>query len=155
MNVLVLNAGSSTLKFQVIATDVDRMKQNTDQRFCRGQIERIGGEAIITVRAATGSGQKCTTPLRDMGAALDYVLQWLVSEHSGIPEIRSIEDIHAVRNGIVHGGEFFSESALITDQVLRESRTASISRPPQCKQHQRHYSCSQSAWAESPPGCRV
>jgi acetate kinase len=119
MNVLVLNAGSSSLKFQVIATDLDRMKQNTDERLCRGQVERIGGEAIITVHAGKGSGQKSTAPLRDMGAALDHVLQWLVSEHSGIPEIRSVEDIHAVGNRIVHGGEFFSESALITDQVLR------------------------------------
>jgi acetate kinase len=54
-----------------------------------------------------------------MGEALDYLLQWLLSDHSGIPEIRSIEDIHAVGNRIVHGGESFSESALITDEVLK------------------------------------
>jgi acetate kinase len=47
MNVLVLNSGTSTLKFQVIAIDPDRIAQNEGKGFCRGQIERIGGEAII------------------------------------------------------------------------------------------------------------
>ncbi|HET9130997.1 MAG TPA: acetate kinase, partial [Terriglobia bacterium] len=42
MNVLVLNAGSSSLKFQLIATDLQRMEENRDQRLCRGLIERIG-----------------------------------------------------------------------------------------------------------------
>jgi acetate kinase len=119
MNVLVLNAGSSSLKFQVITTDLDRMKQNSDERLCRGQVERIGGEAIITLRAGKDAAHKCTAALRDMGAALDYVLQWLISDHSGIPEIRSVDDIHAVGNRIVHGGELFSESELIDDKVLK------------------------------------
>src|SRR6516164_9672915 len=119
MNVLVLNAGSSSLKFQVIATDLGRMTQNADERLCRGQIERIGGEALITVHVGKGPSQKSTALLRDMGEALDYLLQWLLSDHSGIPEIRSVEDIYAVGHRIVHGGEFFSESALITDEVLK------------------------------------
>ena len=63
MNVLVLNAGSSTLKFQLIATDVDRIKQNADERLCRGLLERIGGEAIITVQARNGPKQKFTASL--------------------------------------------------------------------------------------------
>jgi len=48
MNVLVLNSGRSSLKFQVIATDVERMKQDRDDRLCRGEVEGIGGEAILT-----------------------------------------------------------------------------------------------------------
>ncbi len=48
MNVLVLNSGSSSLKFQVIATDLERIKQHKDDRLCRGEVERIGGEAIVT-----------------------------------------------------------------------------------------------------------
>ena len=119
MNVLVLNAGSSSLKFQVIATDLDRIRQNTDQRLCRGQVERIGGEAIITVHIGEKRGNTYTAPLRDMAAALDHVLQWLASDHSGIAEINSVEDIHAVGNRVVHGGELFCESALIDDRVLR------------------------------------
>jgi acetate kinase len=119
MNVLVLNAGSSSLKFQVIATDLDRIKQDADERLCRGVVERIGGEAIITIRAGKDSPVKTTAPLRDMGVALDYVLQWLTSDHSGIAEIKSANDIHAVGNRVVHGGELFSESALINDKVLK------------------------------------
>jgi acetate kinase len=46
MNVLVLNCGSSSLKFQVIATDPERIRQDQDERLYRGQIERIGAEAI-------------------------------------------------------------------------------------------------------------
>ena len=54
MNVLVLNSGSSTLKFQLIATDFGRIAQNRDEHLCRGLIERIGGEAIITVQTRNG-----------------------------------------------------------------------------------------------------
>jgi acetate kinase len=49
MNVLVLNSGSSRLKFQLIAFDLGRIAQNNDERLCRGLNERIGGEAIISV----------------------------------------------------------------------------------------------------------
>ncbi len=119
MNVLVLNAGSSSLKFQVIATDLERIKQDGDQRLIRGEVERIGGEAIITTQHRDGSRQKSTAPLRDTSAALDYVLRWLASDQSGITEIQSLGDIHAVGHRVVHGGELFSESALVTDQVLK------------------------------------
>ncbi|MBV8570791.1 MAG: acetate kinase [Acidobacteriaceae bacterium] len=119
MNILVLNVGSSSLKFQVIATDLDRITRDADERLCRGEVERVGGEAIVTFQAGNGSRHKSTAPLRDIGAALDYVLQWLVSADSGIPHISSAKDIHGVGHRIVHGGELFSESALITDQVLK------------------------------------
>ena len=64
MNVLVINAGSSSLKFQVIATDLERIKQDNDELLCRGQVERIGGEAIITVHGRSGFRQKLTAPIR-------------------------------------------------------------------------------------------
>src|SRR5271166_5467970 len=95
MNVLVINAGSSSLKFQVIATDLERIRQDNDELLCRGQVERIGGEAIITLESHSGSRQKLTAPIRDVPAALDYVLRWLASGRSGIGEIRSLGDINA------------------------------------------------------------
>jgi len=49
MNVFVIHAGSSSLKFQVIATDLERIRQDNDEFLCRGQVERIGGEAIFSV----------------------------------------------------------------------------------------------------------
>jgi acetate kinase len=119
MNILVLNAGSSSLKFQVIATDLDRIKSSTDERLCRGQVERIGGEAIITVQNRNGLRRKFTAPIRDVAAALDYVLRWLASDASEVAEIRSLGDLHAVGHRVVHGGETFHESVLITDEVLK------------------------------------
>ncbi len=91
MNVFVINAGSSSLKFQVIATDLERIRQDNDELLCRGQVERIGGEAIITVQSHAGLRQKLTAPIRDVSAALDYVLRWLASDRSGLNEIRSLE----------------------------------------------------------------
>jgi acetate kinase len=119
MNVLILNAGSSSLKFQVIATDLERIQKATDERLCRGQVERIGGEAIITVQNKNGPRRKLTAPIRDVAAALDYVLRWLASDGSEVAEIRSLGDLHAVGHRVVHGGELFHESALITDEVLK------------------------------------
>ncbi len=119
MNVLVLNAGSSTLKFQLIATDPERMAQNQDERLCRGLIERIGGEAILTIRAGRNSPQKFTAALAGIPATLEYLLRWIISDASGITAIRGVADIHAVGHRVVHGGELFAESAVITDEVLK------------------------------------
>jgi acetate kinase len=118
MNILVLNAGSSSLKFQVIATDLEKIRHDADTRLCRGSVERIGGEAIFTTESPGSPRKKVTAPVRNISAALDLVLRWLASEQSGVPEIRSLSDIHAVGHRVVHGGELFRESALITDHVL-------------------------------------
>jgi acetate kinase len=118
MNVLVLNAGSSSLKFQVISTDLEKIRRDADVRLCRGTVERIGGEAIITTEAPNSPRRKVTAPVRNVSAALDHVLRWLASDQSGVPEIRSLADIHAVGHRVVHGGEVFRESALITQEVL-------------------------------------
>jgi acetate kinase len=119
MNVLVLNAGSSTLKFQVIATDLDHIQKNADERLLRGGVERIGGEAIVTLQKANGPKQKLTASLRDISGALDFVVRWAASDKSGISEIRNSGDIHAVGHRVVHGGELFKESGIITDEVLK------------------------------------
>src|SRR4026209_492910 len=119
MNVLVLNSGSSSLKFQLIATDPERIKNNTDVRLCRGAVEGLGGEAIITIQKQDDAKETLTAPLKDLRAALDYVVHWIASEQSGIEEIQSLGDVHAIGHRVVHGGELFVESAVITDEVLR------------------------------------
>jgi acetate kinase len=119
MNVLILNCGSSSVKFQIIATDVERIEQNTDERLAHGIIERIGGESIITMQAEGKSPQRSTAPLRDMRAAVELVLRWACAEESGIDEVKSVADVHAVGHRVVHGGEQFKQSLLITDEVLR------------------------------------
>ncbi len=118
MNVLVLNSGSSSLKFQVIATDLERIKTYKDERLCRGEVERLGGEAIVTFQAGQQPKQKFTAPLRDIPAALDYLVRYVSSDKSGVSDIHSAGDIHAVGHRIVHGGEMFKESALIDEKVL-------------------------------------
>ncbi len=119
MNVLVVNSGSSTLKFQVIATDLDRIGQDKDERICRGTVEGIGGEAIIRIRYRDEPRQTLTQQLRDITAALEYLVRYIASDRSGIPEIKSTADINAVGHRVVHGGELFKNSALIDDTVLK------------------------------------
>jgi acetate kinase len=119
MNVLVLNSGSSSLKFQVIATDLERIKHDQDDRICRGEVEDIGGEAILHIRYRQEPAQTFTAPLRDLNAALDYLVRYIASERSGIGEIRSTADLHAVGHRVVHGGEQFKESARIDERVLK------------------------------------
>ncbi len=119
MNVLVLNSGSSTLKFQLIATDMDRIKRDADDRLLKGEVERIGGEAIVTLQKKDGSRHTLTAPLRDIGAALDFVIRWVASDQSGLSEVRGPADVNAVGHRVVHGGERFKESAIIDDNVLK------------------------------------
>lgn len=118
MNVLVLNCGSSTVKFQLIATDLAEIERNDDRRLARGLIERIGGEAIVKLQIGSGPTRRTTAQLRDVRAAVDYILRWACSPESGVAEINSLADIHAVGHRVVHGGEKFTSSALITDEVL-------------------------------------
>src|SRR5438874_7534655 len=118
MNIMVLNCGSSTVKFQLIATDLDEIARNADRRLARGAIERIGGESIITSKIEGRAQQRSTASLRDMRAAVDYIIRWATSDAAGIEDIHSVADIHAVGHRVVHGGERFTHSVLIDDEVL-------------------------------------
>lgn len=118
MNILVLNVGSSTLKFQLIDTGKDAIANDSDRRLARGQIERIGGEAILTLEAANARPIRTTAPLRDHAAAIERVMTWITSEESGVP-IESVAGIEAVGHRVVHGGEQFSHSIRIDDDVRR------------------------------------
>ena len=119
MNILVLNVGSSTLKFQFIDTDEAAIAAATDRHIARGHIERIGGEAILTLSVDGREPVKTTAMLRDHAAAVEHIVQWLTSAESGIP-IATIGEIHAVGHRVVHGGERFSQSIRVDDSVRRE-----------------------------------
>ncbi len=119
MNILILNCGSSSVKFQLIATDLELIEQNADRRLGRGTIERIGGEAVITLQVEGQKEQRSAAPLRDIRAAVDFIVRWASSSEAGITEIRSVADIQAVGHRVVHGGERFTQSVLITDEVIR------------------------------------
>lgn len=119
MNVLVLNCGSSSAKFQLIATDLEQIADNSDRRLARGNVERIGGEAIVQLETVGRDPERSTATLRDTRAAVELIIRWACSKDSGIDEIKSIADIHAVGHRVVHGGERFTQSVVITDEVLR------------------------------------
>jgi acetate kinase len=119
MNILVLNFGSSSVKFQLIQTDMDRIANNTDKRLARGEIERIGGEAIITLSVGGQSPKRSTALIRDHRSAVDFILKWTCSDQSGIDEVKTVADINAVGHRVVHGGEQFRQSVLISDEVMR------------------------------------
>jgi acetate kinase len=119
MNVLVLNCGSSSVKFQLIATDLEQIEQDADTRLAHGLIERIGGAGIVTFTAEGSPPKRFAEPIRDTRAAVEMILRWIVSPESGVAEVDSVADIHAVGHRVVHGGERFTASVLITDDVLR------------------------------------
>ena len=118
MHILVLNVGSSTLKFQLIETDAAAIEHSTDRRLARGQVERIGGEAILTLSAEGRPSTKTTAQLRDHAAAVEHVIAWLASAESGAP-ITRVADIDAVGHRVVHGGERFTHSTRVDDEVWR------------------------------------
>ncbi len=117
MNVLVLNCGSSSLKFQILATDARAIEADADRCLARGLIERVGSLALISFQATGRPPVKEEAPLRDARAALERVLHWAISPQAGIEGVRAAADIHAVGHRVVHGGERFRASILIDDSV--------------------------------------
>ena len=117
MNVLVINAGSSSLKFQLVRTDTARIAAHTDETLARGQVERIGGEAVFTVRGGDGRPAKGSAPIRDLRAAVEHIVRWLASAESG-PVVGTVGEIEAVGHRVVHGGERFQRSVRIDDEVM-------------------------------------
>lgn len=120
MNILVLNCGSSTLKFQLIETDLARIETDTDKRLAHGVIDRIGGAAIITFAAEGRAPQKSAAPVKNIQSAVEMVIRWIASEDSGIENVKSLADIDAVGHRVVHGGEKFTQSSIIDAEVVKE-----------------------------------
>ena len=119
MNVLVLNVGSSTVKFQLIRTDKERIDEDRDERLAKGVVERIGGESVLSLWTEAKGDTRTTASIRDIPAAIDWILKWIASDSSGV-DISSLRDIEAVGHRIVHGGESFSSSVLIEDGALKK-----------------------------------
>jgi len=120
MNVLVLNCDPSRIRFQILATDQTLIEEDTDRRLAHGQIERIGGQALISFQAEGHPKQRRAESIRDHRAAVDSILRWIISRESHIDGITSLGDIHAVGHRIVHGGEHFRRPVRITDDVIEK-----------------------------------
>lgn len=112
MNVLVLNCGSSSLKFLLVDAA-------TESRLARGLVERIGGQALCTYEPRQGDVRKFAEPVRDHRAAVERVMRWLVRTGGDAGVIDSPGEIHAVGHRVVHGGESFRTHARIDAGVIR------------------------------------
>jgi acetate kinase len=117
MNVLVLNCGSSSLKFQVVSTDAAAMQADSDRVLARGLVERIGSESLLTLTAGDGPAVRTAEPLRDHRAALEAVLRWLVG--GAVPGISSAGDVHAIGHRVVHGADKLTAATLLDDAAIR------------------------------------
>ena len=110
MNILVINCGSSSLKFQLIDAQ-------TEQLIAKGLCERIGIEGSqLVYQPAGGTKEETVTPMPDHTKAIELVLGALTNEKTGV--VKSLQEIGAVGHRIVHGGEKFAASTVITDEVL-------------------------------------
>jgi acetate kinase len=119
MNILVLNCGSSSLKFQLLTTDLTLIQTDADICSVKGVIERIGSQALVSISVLGKKTTKNALPLRDHISALNYVIQHLLKGDLNLQGFSSIADIHAIGHRVVHGGENFQKSALINSHVLQ------------------------------------
>lgn len=111
MNILVINCGSSSLKFQLIDSQSDAV-------LAKGICERIGLEGSRLVYQPKGSDKLITNiDMPEHKTAVELVLSALVNKESGV--IHDLNDVGSVGHRIVHGGEKFASSVLIDDEVIK------------------------------------
>ena len=110
MKILVINSGSSSIKFQIIDRDTEKM-------LASGLLERIGMSEGRMKYKSNGKKTVIDRPIPDHETGLDLVLSTIIDPEIGA--ISSLEDIGACGHRVVHGGEKFTSSVLIDDQVLR------------------------------------
>ena len=108
MKILVINAGSSSLKFQLIDMD-------NEEVIAKGICEEIGGKSGFKFKVPGRDDYKLSLSLPTHAEALKLVLDTLVDENMGV--IKSVSEIGAVGHRVVHGGEKFASSVLVTDEV--------------------------------------
>ncbi len=113
MNILVVNAGSSSLKYQLIETEGHTV-------LAKGLCERIGtsGSQIEHKQVKKGLKAEVAYPIKDHSAAMKLVVKYLTDPEYGC--ISDMNEIHAIGHRIVHGGAFFSRSLLLTDHVYEK-----------------------------------
>ncbi len=109
MNVLVINCGSSSLKYQVINSD-------TEEVLAKGLCERIGIDGRLVYQPAGGEKEITEAAMPTHTEAVRMVLDALVNPKTGV--LKSLDEIDAIGHRLVHGGEEFACSTLITDEVI-------------------------------------
>ena len=110
MKILVINSGSSSLKYQLIDME-------TEKTAASGNFERIGSEKAFLTHKVNGEKIRIEEPVKNHEEALKIVLEQLTDSSHGV--IKNLDDIDAVGHRIVHGGEKFTESVLVTEEVVK------------------------------------
>lgn len=111
MKILVINCGSSSLKYQLI-------DMQNEEVLAKGLVERIGIEGARIKHETTGKEKEVIeTPMQDHKRALELVMESLTNSEYGA--ITSLDEISAVGHRVVHGGEDFAESVIINDEVMK------------------------------------
>lgn len=111
MKVLVINCGSSSLKYQLIDME-------TENSLAQGLVERIGIEGSVLTQKVEGKDKYIVkTPMKNHKEAIEIVLKALVDDEHGV--IKSMDEITAVGHRVVHGGEKYASSVLITEEVKK------------------------------------
>ena len=109
MNILVINCGSSSLKYQLINSD-------TEAVLAKGLCERIGIDGALTYQPAGGEKEVTEIPMPTHSEAISAVIAALTDEKKGV--VKSLSEIGAVGHRVVHGGEKFTSSCLINDETM-------------------------------------
>ena len=110
MNVLVINCGSSSLKFQLINAETEKV-------LAKGLCERIGIDGRLTYQPTGGEKEKSDLAMPTHTEAIQFVIDALTNEKTGV--VKSLDEIGAVGHRLVHGGEKFASSVVITDEVKK------------------------------------
>lgn len=126
MKVLVINCGSSSLKYQLI-------DMNNEEALAQGLVERIGINGSILTQKVEGKDKYVVeTPLKDHQDAIELVLKSLVDEKYGV--IKSMDEISAVGHRVVHGGEKYASSVVLDENVIKAldefTKLAPLHNPP-------------------------
>ena len=109
MNILVINCGSSSLKYQLIDSESEKV-------LAKGLCERIGIDGRLTYSPTGGEKEVTDAPMPTHTEAIQLVLDALTNEKTGV--IKSLDEVGAVGHRLVHGGEKFACSAVITDEMI-------------------------------------
>ena len=110
MKILVLNSGSSSLKYQVIDTE-------TGEMLVKGYYERIGQVGAFLTHKVNGEKHHFEHPAKNHEKAIQFVMQRLTSDHYGV--FKSLDELDAIGHRVVHRGEQFKDAVLITDEVIQ------------------------------------
>lgn len=125
MNILVINCGSSSLKYQLI-------DMKTEEALATGLVERIGIEGSILTQKANGEKYIVEEAMKDHQDAIKLVLAALVDKDHGV--IKSMDEIEAVGHRVVHGGEKYAASVVIDEDVMKQleecAKLAPLHNPP-------------------------